>query len=310
MSAILGPWAGYLWIDSAEIGCSGPWQHQVRSPKAKSSSRNQDPEGPESSTLRAIFCSGPLGRAGNHRRREGFDDVADSPRRSLRDELLNEEIFDTLDDAHRKLALWRYDYNTVRPHSSLGNHGIASWLAGRELPLREVGFVFARPGFAEDYPILFPAPIRFSQPCSSISFDRSIGALPVARSEAEMQEFLIRAPRDWIFTSYREHALPLRLRELLLLSDRMRFHLDDAARALNLTPRTLMRRLEAEGTSFQDIKDGLRRDIAIRDLTQGDKTLEGVSQDIGFASVANFHRAFKRWTGMTPGAYRRDRQQG
>lgn len=40
---------------------------------------------------------------------------------SLRDELLNEEIFDSLDDARCKLALWRYDYNTVRPHSSLGN---------------------------------------------------------------------------------------------------------------------------------------------------------------------------------------------
>ncbi|MEC7795283.1 MAG: IS3 family transposase [Pseudomonadota bacterium] len=40
---------------------------------------------------------------------------------SLRDELLNEEIFDTLGDARRKLALWRYDYNAVRPHSSLGN---------------------------------------------------------------------------------------------------------------------------------------------------------------------------------------------
>ena len=40
---------------------------------------------------------------------------------SLRDELLNEEIFDTLDDARRKLGLWRYDYNNVRPHSSLGN---------------------------------------------------------------------------------------------------------------------------------------------------------------------------------------------
>jgi len=40
---------------------------------------------------------------------------------SLRDELLNEELFDTLDDARRKLALWRYDYNNVRPHSSLGN---------------------------------------------------------------------------------------------------------------------------------------------------------------------------------------------
>jgi putative transposase len=41
--------------------------------------------------------------------------------RSLRDEILNEEIFDTLDDARRKLALWRYDYNAIRPHSSLGN---------------------------------------------------------------------------------------------------------------------------------------------------------------------------------------------
>lgn len=39
----------------------------------------------------------------------------------MRDELLNEEIFDSLDDARRKLALWRYDYNTVRPHSSLAN---------------------------------------------------------------------------------------------------------------------------------------------------------------------------------------------
>ena len=40
---------------------------------------------------------------------------------SLRDECLNEEIFDNLTDARPKLALWRYDYNNVRPHSSLGN---------------------------------------------------------------------------------------------------------------------------------------------------------------------------------------------
>lgn len=187
-------------------------------------------------------------------------------------------------------------------------HGIASWLAGRELPVRAVGFVFPRPPFAEDYPILFPARVDFAQPCSFIAFDRSLGALPVARSEAEMRDFLHRAPRDWIFTSSREHALSLRVREMVQLSDRMGLQLTDAARALHLTPRTLMRRLEAEGTSFQDIKDGLRRDIAIRDLTQGSKSLEAISQDVGFATVANFHRAFRRWTGMTPGAYRRKRR--
>ena len=54
---------------------------------------------------------------------------------SLRDELLNEEMFDSLDDARRKLALWRYDYNHVRPHSSLGNQTPAE--ARRTLELNE-----------------------------------------------------------------------------------------------------------------------------------------------------------------------------
>jgi AraC-like DNA-binding protein len=184
-------------------------------------------------------------------------------------------------------------------------HGVASWLTGRELPLSEVGFAFARPGFAEDYPVLFPAPIRFGQAHSKIVFSEQLGDVPVARSEADMQEFLLRAPRDWIFTSYRAHALPLRLREMLLRADRLDFHLRDAAQALNLTPRTLIRRLDGEDTSFQAIKDGLRRDIAMRDLSRGLKSIEAISHDIGFASAANFHRAFRRWTGITPGAYRR-----
>ena len=184
-------------------------------------------------------------------------------------------------------------------------HGIASWLTGRELPLLDVSFVFARPDFAADYPILFPAPIRFGQACSSITFDGKFGGLPVSRTEAEMQDFLLRAPRDWIFTDLREHALPLRVRELLLLSEHLNCRLNDAAQTLNLTPRTLIRRLNDEGTSFQAIKDGLRRDIAIRDLSLGIMSIEAISQDTGFASAANFHRAFKGWTGITPGAYRR-----
>ncbi len=54
---------------------------------------------------------------------------------SLRDELLNEEMFDNLEDARRKLALWRYDYNNVRPHSSLGNQTPAE--ARRTLELND-----------------------------------------------------------------------------------------------------------------------------------------------------------------------------
>lgn len=188
-------------------------------------------------------------------------------------------------------------------------HGVASWLVHRELPLTQVGFAFTKPGFAADYPILFPAPIVFSQPQSFLTFEKRLGDLPVSASEIDMLPFLQRAPRDWIFTRFREHALPLRLREMLLMSDRMSCTLNTAAQALNITPRTLIRRLKSEGTSFQEIKDALRCDIALRDLGHS-KSLEAISQDAGFASPASFHRAFRGWTGQTPGQYRQRLRQG
>jgi AraC-like DNA-binding protein len=228
--------------------------------------------------------------------------------------LLLDDYTLTLDDSgdHLKISLTpRSDAPAQRfGHMLLLKlvHGIGSWLTGRELPVLGVNFAFARPDFAEDYAILFPAPVSFGHIHSAISFDISLAELPVARSNEEMHDFLIRAPRDWIFTTYREHALPLRVREYVQLSDALGCTLNEAALALNLTPRTFMRRLDAEGTSFQGIKDSLRRDIAIRDLTLGHKSIEAISQDLGFATPANLHRAFKRWTGVTPGAYRKYRR--
>ena len=80
--------------------------------------------------------------------------------------------------------------------------------------------------------------------------------------------------------------------------------LPDAARALKMTARTLNRRLKEEGTSFQDIKDALRRDIAILALQQGATSIEQIAYDTGFSAPANFHRAFRKWTNRTPGSYR------
>lgn len=108
-------------------------------------------------------------------------------------------------------------------------HGVTSWLAGRELPLRDVCLAFERPDFAEDYPVLFPAQIQFECAQSSITFEGQLADMPLARSEADMQEFLVRALRDWIFTTFRERALSLQLREMLLQSDQLDLKLGDAA---------------------------------------------------------------------------------
>ncbi|MDB0329425.1 AraC family transcriptional regulator, partial [Acinetobacter baumannii] len=63
----------------------------------------------------------------------------------------------------------------------------------------------------------------------------------------------------------------------------------------------LRRRLAAEGKSYQGVKDALRRDAAIHLLLNPELTLEDVAQQVGFSETSTFHRAFKKWTGVTPG---------
>lgn len=186
-------------------------------------------------------------------------------------------------------------------------HGIVSWLVGREVPVQRVVFVFQRPSFAADYPILFPAPIDFGGQFSHITFRAELGRIRAERNTADVREFLKRAPRDWIFTSYHEHVMRLKVRELLYAD--LGRTLDDVSSKLHMSSRTLIRRLQDENLSFQGIKDDLRRDLAILNLARKDVSLAEISYALGFSSPAVFHRAFRHWTGMTPGVYRAAQQE-
>ncbi len=183
-------------------------------------------------------------------------------------------------------------------------HGLLSWLSGSETNVKEVRFAFARPNFAADYAVVFPCPVEFDAPQTSILFDPRQFNRPITRSAAEASVFLERAPLDWIFTGSRAHTNSLRVRAFLYGAAWQSSQLQDAAHALKMTPRTLNRRLKEEGTTFQDIKDALRRDIAIRALQQGTNSIEQIAFDAGFSAPANFHRAFRKWTDRTPGSYR------
>lgn len=77
------------------------------------------------------------------------------------------------------------------------------------------------------------------------------------------------------------------------------------AQALNMSTRTLVRRLKAKGTTFLQIKDQLRQDIALRLLIESQQSVQDIATQIGFESLTAFHRAFMTWTGTTPLAYRR-----
>jgi len=83
--------------------------------------------------------------------------------------------------------------------------------------------------------------------------------------------------------------------------------LEDAARACRMHPRKLQRVLKAQGTTFSDLIDALRRERAIDIVATTGRPITDVALEVGFTRPANFTRAFKRWTGVSPGAYRRER---
>ena len=81
--------------------------------------------------------------------------------------------------------------------------------------------------------------------------------------------------------------------------------IDTVAEALGYSRRTLTRRLREEATRFLQIKDQLRRSRALQLLIANQLPVEAIADRVGFADLTTFHRAFKKWTGTTPLAYRR-----
>lgn len=225
--------------------------------------------------------------------------------------LLLDDFFLDLQTGQEEVTLTLIPYSRDTQPQRFGHmlilklaHGLLSWLGGSETTVKGVSFAFARPDFSPDYTVVFPCPVEFAAPQTSIDFDPRQFGRPITRSPAEATEFLERAPLDWIFTGSRAHTYSLRVRAFLYGAAWQSCQLPDAASALKMTPRTLSRRLKEEETSFQDIKDALRRDIAIRALQHGTDSIEQIAFETGFSAPANFHRAFRNWTSRTPGSYR------
>lgn len=185
-------------------------------------------------------------------------------------------------------------------------HGLASWLIERRIPLERVQFAYPEPSHISEYDALFFSPImRFDQQRTEITFAADYLDLPIRQTEASLDEFLKTAPAQLLVKFKNSSSLTSRIREVLKthIGEEMPT-LNDVASRLYLSPQTLRRRLAAEGKSYQTVKDNLRRDAAIHLLLRPELTLEDVAQQVGFSETSTFHRAFKKWTGVTPGLYR------
>ncbi|MEH6589680.1 MAG: AraC family transcriptional regulator [Halioglobus sp.] len=183
-------------------------------------------------------------------------------------------------------------------------HRLSNWAIGQTMILDAVDITRSRPNYAHEYNFLFMAPIRFDKNTNSLSFAAKYLDMPVVQTEQELEQFLS-TPSTHLMTSHDSgRSLVARIRAMIKNDVGGNFpEFSTVAESLNLTTATLRRRLRGEGSSYQQLKDDIRRDTAIHNLSRGTLSMDQVAESVGFSEPTSFFRAFKRWTGVTPRAY-------
>jgi AraC-like DNA-binding protein len=185
-------------------------------------------------------------------------------------------------------------------------HGVACWLVGRRIPIKRAQFSYEEPAHSGEYRLMYSTSIGFRAPHTAIIFDAAFLELPIVQNERTVKEFLRNAPENILLKYKNGSSLGARIRRRLrqsLPGDLPEF--EALAEEMNLTPATLRRRLHEEGTFYQSIKDQLRRDLAIGYLSHSKRSAMDIGLELGFSERSAFHRAFKKWTGASPGEFRR-----
>jgi AraC-like DNA-binding protein len=186
-------------------------------------------------------------------------------------------------------------------------HGLMCWLSGKRIPLLSASFAFARPPHADEYIAMYSEKLDFDAELTAIRFDARLLSTPVVQRPESLKVFLRTAPQS-VFVKYRnEGSMSARVRRRLRNSIGSPDWpvLEDVASEFHMSPTTLRRRLEGELMSYQGVKDEVRRDAAIHYLCNTSLSVVDIGCLLGFQEPSAFRRAFKKWSSVQPGEYRR-----
>lgn len=181
------------------------------------------------------------------------------------------------------------------------------WLTGQPALKLDACFEGPAPGDPAPYRRIFGGVVRFDQPHNVMWGDASCVDLPiVSRDTASHSLLQSQALKQLEQLSRQEDRLVDKVQALIRSRlDGDGLSLDEVADALKMPPRTLQRRLEEVGANFRLMVDEVRRAQAEHYLRSTSVPLSELAVMLGFADHASFNRAFKRWTDMSPGAFRR-----
>jgi AraC-like DNA-binding protein len=199
---------------------------------------------------------------------------------------------------------------SARVRAELGISGLVRLMRHVRAPeaaVLRVAFAHGAPSYAAEYTRLLGPRVRFAQAYSGIEIDAAWLDRPVHHANVELYQLLTLQAREVLTRSQARVGYADQLRDLLRrLSPRLP-DMREAARALALSERSLRCRLAEEGCSYATILCEQRQQRAQQLLAASARPIRQIAADVGFTSCAAFFRAFKRWTGESPAAYRRAR---
>lgn len=169
-----------------------------------------------------------------------------------------------------------------------------------------VSFINPAPADLAPYPAFFGCPVQFDAPATVVRLPAALLAAPLRQPDEALRALLDAQARILLARLPPVDDFERRLRETLAAALRDGdASLGACARRLNCSSRTLQRRLDAVGASFQGALDDTRRGLAKAWLVDPRLKLAEIAQLLGYTDQAAFTRAFQRWTGLPPGQWRR-----
>ena len=176
-------------------------------------------------------------------------------------------------------------------------------LEGAQMPI-EVCFAHPAPSYAALFPQTFLCPVRFECAHNAIVFPVSMLDHPMRTADPQLHAVLTRLADQELTALSDLSAFPAQVREAIEPELARGAPLEAVAERLHMSPGALRSRLRQHGTSYSALLDRLRRDHAKRALRQSQLSIAEVGHRLGFAHPPAFHRAFRRWFGVAPSAYR------
>lgn len=179
-------------------------------------------------------------------------------------------------------------------------------LTGLDLVPLQMGFQHPKPEDLSAYHRLFRSPLAFDQPVNEMRLDATLIQRSLAQADPGLSSILDRHAEELLARLPQSESLLDSVNRLM--SQGLRGgdpSLTAIAQQLGYAPRTLQRKLEEAGTSYHTLLDEMRRELSIYYLREAQIAVSEVAFLLGFSETSAFHRAFRRWMGVSPGEFRR-----